>query len=203
MRAVLISLLLGAVSVVGCGHNANSPDFKRMPLRLGLWEGKDVPISEELLASTGADVFVNRVYWNSDDNAVEIQTHLTVFSDWEKGMSRHPMERFKADGWTLLSQNHASVSTCNEKKIQVSLSEWEKKYTAIVVLFWYQLGARIILNPSELDQIRSELGDQNPPSPLVKVQLQITRSHAKGTEEDMKQLAGKIAKWIEKPFYQR
>lgn len=201
MRAVLISLLLAAVSVVGCGRNANAPNFGRLPCHLGLWEGKDMPITEELFSSTGADVFVNRLYWNADDNAIQIQTHLTVFSDWEKGMSRHPMKSFKADGWKLLAQNHDSVSTCKDKTIQVSLSEWERNYKAIVVLYWYQLGDRIFFDQSELDKIRSELGDQDTPRPLVKVQLQITKSRATEDEESMKQLAGKIAKWIEKPFY--
>jgi hypothetical protein len=201
MRTILISLLLAAVSVAGCGHSSQSPDFKKMPCKFGLWEGQDMPISEELRASTGADVFINRVYWNSNNKIIQILTHLTVFSDWEKGMSRHPIERYKADGWKLLSQNHDSISTSKDKNIQVCLSEWEKNYKTIVVVFWYQLGDRILFDRSDLEKVRAELGDQNPPSPLVKVQLEITRLRPKGDDEEVKQLAGKIAKWIEKPFY--
>jgi len=107
-----------------------------------------MPIPEELATAVGADVFINRLYWNADNNAVQIQTHLTVYQDWEKGMSRHPMKSLKADGWKLLAQNQDSVSTCKDNTIKVNLSEWERNYKLIRVLFWYQLGDRIFFRSS-------------------------------------------------------
>jgi len=201
MRFVLVSLVLGAVLVAGCGEKTHGPNFVRMPCRLGLWEGSDKPITEELRDSTGADVFVHRVYWNSNDSDVQIETHLTVFSNWDKGMSNHPMKRLEAEGWKLVSNSKESIETFKDKTIQVKISEWERNYIAVVVLYWYQIGDRIFFDLSELEKIRSELGDPMTSSPLIKVQLQIIKTRTKGDIDSMKELASKIAKWIEKPFY--
>jgi EpsI family protein len=202
MRVVLISLLLGAISVAGCGQNSSPPDFNRIPRRLGLWEVKsESPLSPDLLAAVGADIVVDRYYRYSRDERIQVGSHLAVFSDFEKGMLHNPMKVYKATGWKLLAQNHETVPTTCGNNIQVSLSEWEKGYETVLVLYWYQLGDRILLDKSELDQLRSELGDQEPLDRLVKVQLQLTKTHPKGDDELVKELAGKIAKWIEKPFY--
>jgi EpsI family protein len=201
MRTTLIACLALTLVVAGCGHGSKSPDFNKLPNRLGDWEGQNQPISKELLAATGADVFVNRIYQNGNGPSSQILTHLAVFSDWEKGASRHPVKCLKDDGWKMVSQNNHSLSTGQDREIQVHLSEWEKNYKTILVLFWYQMGDRIALTSAELDQIRSELGDQAASSPLVQVQLQITKSHLKGDDDVLKEFAGKIAKWIEKPVY--
>ena len=127
-----------------------------------------MPTSDELITATGADVFVNRMYWNVDDSDLQIQMHVTVFSDLEKGMKSHPMKTLQADGWKLLVQNRDSVATCNDKTIPVSLSEWEKNYKAVMVLFWYQLGDRVFSIPRNWNRCVPSLATRTRPALLSK-----------------------------------
>ncbi len=216
-----IFLLLGVVCLVGCGtDNTQSssspapspqtnrgsaahdsvPDLNRMPHRFGLWQGKDTPLSPEILAAVGADVVVDRLYHNPEENT-QIASHMAVFSDWDTGLRHNPMVLYKATGWKLLTVTHESISSSSMKSIQVSVSEWERGNDRVVVLFWCQLGDYVLFEQSDLNKIRSKLTGKEHPPRLLKVQLQISITRPEGDRDAVMNLAGKIARWLDKPFY--
>ena len=71
----------------------------------------------------------------------------------------------------------------------------------IEVLYWYQLGDHIIFDRSDLENVRAELKGQEPQPRLIKVQLQIERSADDDNKDRLLELASKIAKWLDTPFY--
>jgi hypothetical protein len=200
MRAIFLLTLLGSLSAVGYAQNAKSLDLKNMPHRLGPWEGKDdPPMPPGILAATGADGVINRTYRDSNAKAIELKSHLAAYSDWKMGIFQNPMTVYKACGWKLISQTYETIPADYGKTLRVSMSEWEKNRNNIVVLYWYQWKDQVVFDRTGLDQMRSKLSDEDKTKPLVKVQLQILKSDAKGHEEDIKKLVGKLAQWIEKP----
>lgn len=203
MRTILFVLLLGSASAVGYGQDAKTPDFKQMPHHLGQWEGKDVSIPPEILAAVGADVVVDRIYHDSKNETLLVKSHLAVYWDWKRGTRQDLMKIYKASGWKLLSQAYETIPISEDKKIRVSLSEWEKDQQKTVLLYWYQLGDHILFDRAELDRISSKLSDADKTKPLIKLHLQMTKSHATEDEKEIKDLASQIGKWIDKPYYEK
>jgi hypothetical protein len=197
MRTILLSLALGAISVAGCGNNAKTPNFDQIPKSFGHWEGQNLPITQQIRDSTAAPFLLKRIYWNTQNDAVQIETFLTGFSDWDKGLGHSPLLRNKADGWKLISQKNLSIPTTKDNNISVCLSEWEKDFKNVLVLHWYHCGGRATVDPAEIEKARSESKDPNSLAPLINVRLEIKKTRREGDDEDLKEFAGKIAKWIE------
>jgi hypothetical protein len=179
----------------GRGGKAKLPDFRQMPLRLGSWEGEYHSMDEKLLARVGADACINATYRNSENKA--ISAHLAAFSNWNTGMYHNPMIVYRAAGWKFSSQSYESVQVNNGVPFRVSLSTWQKKQNWVLVLYWYQLGDRILFQRSDLGNLDLVSHDKAPHPPLVKVLLQIDDFGTEAGKNVMKELAGEIRTWLD------
>jgi hypothetical protein len=57
-------------TVDGPGRNVKLPDLRQLPFRLGLWQGEHQPVSREILAQTGADDGLVRIYRTLEGKAI-------------------------------------------------------------------------------------------------------------------------------------
>jgi hypothetical protein len=209
MRVTLILSLLAfsLVGLTGCGSDNKKPelpDYERMPLRLGAWEGTDTPLDPNIRAAVAADIVVDRLYRCSDGQALEIPLHLAVFSDLKLNKHYDPMVLYKSCGWELVDQAYEHIYLDSGKNSRVSLSTWKRGKESLVLLFWYQVGDHVVFKESELDEVRSNLDAKQPPPRLVKVQLQIAvndRVSAAQGKAALKRLATKIREWFDAPRY--
>jgi len=184
----------------GVGGN-ELPDFERLPLRLGLWKGQDLPpLDPWLLAGLKMDACVSRTYQEALGDSVALL--IAVISDWDVSRLPHdPMVCYAAGGWQLVSESEEPVDIGDGKTIRVSLSTWQKEQHHIRLLFWYQIGDQIVLRSSDLDSLPSGAFNEEQPPRLVKVQLQVSLPGTSMTKLSIKALAREIGKWIDEPYY--
>ena len=179
----------------GRGQEAKVPDVRKLPLCLGLWNGEDNFLRDEILAFLGADVCVQRTYTNAGTKSILL--NLAVFSDVRRGLFQTPISCYKASGWELRSQAYEQLRINNEKFLRVSVSRWERKQYRVAVLFWYQLGGHVLFQRSDLEKLEVKLGDQGSRPHLVRILMQTGQSSPGEAESDLRKLACSIAQWLD------
>jgi hypothetical protein len=161
-----------------------------LPLRLGDWHGKRVPLEDELFEAIGAEVVVDRLYRNS---ASEMLTcHTALFVDYGLVLPHPPRECYRGSGYELLSERPLAFQSPDGREINAALMELRRHDAPAYVLFWYQLGDHTYARRTDAKTaFRALRGCKQWPA-LAKVMLQSTAMEVDEAKADLTDLGGRV-----------
>ncbi len=169
-------------------------DLTKMPLRLGPWEGTKIEIDEKISGAVGADVVVNRSYANPAGYTVSLHANSVKHYDFQ--LQHHPRHCYTTHGARLIKEyNDARLDMPDGSSVPVGLMHMENNGQPILVLYWYQLGDRIVLNHVQQREVRYTLRGQDTWPQLIKVLLQAPAMNLEVAEEQLMDFASFVYPW--------
>lgn len=134
------SVLLHAVS-----HGEAS--VPRRPLgelsySLGTWKGEELSIEERIVQAVGVSDYVNRVYRDPADAAVQL--YIGYYASQRAGDTIHsPKNCLPGAGWDPIHSGYVSLSVPGGSKIVVNEYVVQQDLDRRLVFYWYQGRGRV------------------------------------------------------------
>jgi EpsI family protein len=176
--------------------------FDNLPLELGNWRGEPTKLDPEIAKATRADSITDRLY--QDDAERVVSMHSAIFKDHNAGVYHNPFNCYRTAGWKKIDEAKETVAVSKDFTLEVSLTTWEKESHRILVVYWYQLGERVLFERFELGAIRWSLGGQTKWPVLTKVMLQtMESSDSRESKALILDFAKLVAQWLNGPEHQK
>ena len=195
---VLIASFLGsfvAVSWVRSGYEfeveAPSVPLSAIPLKAGVWTGRDVVIQEDTVRVLGAHSHINRVY--RDPIGRSVAFHAAVWTDPEFGAKapHHPEICYPSAGWEIMERRESSW-TLASVKVPVELMLFQRGKESAVTAHWYQTGDVRFTNSGEIQSQLFRLWGKKKWACTEKILLHTTLASFDKAEPVLKQLAAEL-----------
>jgi len=167
LSAALGSLLLAAVTLQATlGHAVPlRVDLGEFPRRLGPWVGSDEPPDPEALSRARPDAYLSRRY--TDPRGLSVLLYVAYFA---RESSR---ARIQAACWGDCHVREAAAHRVQAggRTLEVNRALVVQEAEPGVVLYWLQLGQRVLWDPyrGRLDQVRRVLVERRSDGALVRV----------------------------------
>ena len=114
-----------------------------LPMAIGAWDGRELPIEQRLLDAVGVDDHVSRAYLDHQNPPVLL--YVGYYKSQRTGTTIHsPKNCLPGAGWQPVSSGKIMVPLPDGKNAQVNLYTIEKGLERQSVLYWYQSHGRII-----------------------------------------------------------
>jgi EpsI family protein len=121
--------------------------LQNFPLALGSWQGRDLPISPDVLDSLGPGDFLARNYFNPSQREAA-NLFIAFFPSQRQGDTIHsPKNCLPGAGWVPTESTRIWMDGQNGRKIEVNRYLLEKEGERALVLYWYQAHGQV--TPSE------------------------------------------------------
>jgi EpsI family protein len=146
-----------AIRVTRVPPAAYRPDFAAIPLRIGEYQGRDLPIDESVYKFLGAGGMIEREYVGP---GAPVRLSVLYASDWRSVHS--PEGCYPAQGWELVSNEKVTVPVRADRgeaqPLQARLLRLHKGDQTLLALFsfaykggttpdWAWMGLRVALGP--------------------------------------------------------
>ncbi|MHB8302089.1 MAG: exosortase C-terminal domain/associated protein EpsI [Acidobacteriaceae bacterium] len=143
----------------------SSQPLSRMPETIGAWNGRDLPIGEDIIAVLGKGDFLSRIY-EGKPGTVPISLFIGYFPTQRTGQTIHsPQNCLPGAGWTFESSHYATIQGSDAKSYHVGEYVIGNGDSRQFVIYWYQAHGRSIANEYSakihmvLDAIRMDRTD--------------------------------------------
>jgi EpsI family protein len=150
LRFILAAALLLSTAVFLRARSGaeNVPAHKplaEMPLLLGDWVGRDVPMSADVLAVLGPGDFLTRLYSQQDRRIPGVDLYIAYFPTQRSGDTIHsPKNCLPGAGWAPLSSNKISIPRSDGPPIESNRYVLAMGDQRMLVLYWYQAHGRAV-----------------------------------------------------------
>jgi len=144
---IAVVLLLAATVAL-----ANLPHGRKVELRqplnifpaeFGQWQGFDYVIEPRIVAASGADSYLNRVYVRPGPD--QISLYIGYYKSQQTGELIHsPKNCLPGTGWHPYSSWITDLKVGNGRNFPVNVYIVENERERLLVLYWYQSHSRII-----------------------------------------------------------
>lgn len=145
--SIASAILLGGIALLQ-GVSAQ----KRVPLHLPLqdfptvlakWQGKEEPLSDEVIKAVSVDEYLSRVY--SDGKTQPIDLYIGYYQSQRTGDTIHsPKNCLPGSGWNPVEADRVSFPAPDGRNLTVNEYVVEKGVDRDLVLYWYQSRGRVI-----------------------------------------------------------
>ena len=107
------------------------------------WTGVDIELSDDVFEAVDADTIVNREYRNALGNLISL--HMPFFKDHRRPFTPHnPRNCYKGAGFEIIEDNGRAIPIDDNTTIHVRILTLERGTEHAQVLFWYQVGNRVV-----------------------------------------------------------
>lgn len=114
-----------------------------LPMAMGDWNGRDIPIEQRIIDAVKVDDYVSRGYF--EKSSVPVLLYIGYYKSQRTGVTIHsPKNCLPGAGWQPVSSTRISVPLANGTSALVNLYVIEKGLERQTVLYWYQSHGRII-----------------------------------------------------------
>ena len=159
-----------------------------IPMKIGPWEGKDIPVDEKLFEAIDAHEVLSRSYTNSENDVV-LTLHGAVFNTFLRIIPHSPTNCYPASGWTSISNEPFSLDDSADDKGQAHLLCFEKEGASVYVLYWFQFGDHVIISTDDLANVRQIYRDEDTWPPIVKMMIQMPANRPEQAKQMLKEFA--------------
>ena len=115
-----------------------SPEtLEGLPVQIGGWTGREVPLDETIVERTDTDAHINRQY-SRHDGRESVALYVASGSTWEM-MFHRPEVCYPASGWTLIDGDALELPVHNGMTLPCSIfrfSRGELQTREVVVLYY-------------------------------------------------------------------
>ena len=120
-----------------------SHPLANLPMALGSWTGRDLPIEQRILDAVGVDDHVSRAYF--DQRNPPVLLYVGYYKSQRTGATIHsPKNCLPGAGWQPVSSGKIAVPLADGKNALVNLYTIEKGLERQNVIYWYQSHGRLI-----------------------------------------------------------
>jgi EpsI family protein len=99
--------------------------LERLPLQIGDWMGREVPLDEAIVRATDTDAYINRSY--SRNNASQyISLYIASGVKARDLMPHRPEVCYTGAGWTLIDKRSMELSLSDGKKLPCSAFQFSR-----------------------------------------------------------------------------
>lgn len=195
----LLLLIFGThllVSWVQANHKKgeiSSPtlDVQNLPYAFAGWEGSNVELDERVFANLGADSAINRLY--KGPNGEQVAVHIALWNENDNWLPHPPDMCYTKAGWKIGEQSKVTLNSVEPIKVQSC--KFDREGSAVVTLFWYQLGDQIYFDKDGARAAQQKLWGNPKWPPLVKVLTQTSGYQDARSEEHLVDIASHIRNW--------
>jgi EpsI family protein len=164
-----------------------------LPISFLGYTGKDIDPDPKLLGFLQAESQIDRTYRRPTGE--EVTLHAIWTSDYIK--LHFPEQCYRESGWTETNRQKVSLPIPGHEPVPANLLTFEQGGQRIQVLYWLQLGDRIILSRTEHRlALRSECWGKKEWPPLVKVMLTSPAANPVTAQERLEKMATGVYTWI-------
>ena len=144
--SMLAVLVVATISLHLLSHGEPvmpSHPLASLPMAIGAWDGRELPIEQRLLDAVGVDDHVSRAYLDHQNPPVLL--YIGYYKSQRTGTTIHsPKNCLPGAGWQPVSSGKIMVPLPGGKNAPVNLYTIEKGLERQSVLYWYQSHGRII-----------------------------------------------------------
>jgi len=97
-----------------------------LPLQIGNWVGRDVPLDETLVDATGADAYINREY-SRHNGPGEVLVYVACGANVNEVMSHRPTGCYRYAGWTLESRQTTGLQLPDTSSVPCTVYEFSRQ----------------------------------------------------------------------------
>ena len=120
-----------------------SHSLANLPMALGSWTGRDLPIEQRILDAVGVDDHVSRAYF--DQRNPPVLLYVGYYKSQRTGATIHsPKNCLPGAGWQPVSSGKIAVPLADGKNALVNLYTIEKGLERQSVIYWYKSHGRLI-----------------------------------------------------------
>jgi EpsI family protein len=117
--SVLYNRLTASVDTIAM----TSEDMQKLPLKIGDWAGKEVPLKEEVVVATDTDAHVNRSYSRFSDHVVLYIAYGVKARDL---MPHRPEVCYTGAGWNLDDKSSAEIPLSSDTNLTYTLMQFSR-----------------------------------------------------------------------------
>jgi EpsI family protein len=112
------------------------------PINLSGWEGRDLPLADDVAAELGVDDFINRVYLAA--NAPPVVLYVGYYASQRQGDAIHsPQNCLPGAGWQPVTSDRTIIDVAG-RAIPVNRFIVQKGLDRQAVFYWYQGRSRVV-----------------------------------------------------------
>jgi len=165
-----------------------------IPLSLGPWRGEAVSLDPRLFRATGASADRGITYGNSLGQQVLLD--CTIFDKETSGLPHPPKLCYEGNGYHLVAERTVRLRRDDQTTFPASLLTWERKNERLALLFWYQMGNRVLTESNQTAAARWALRGSSSRPALCKFMLQTTLDSPNSAETRLREVAGLLLDWM-------
>ncbi len=170
-------------------------DLAELPLQFEGWRGEASELDERLFRRIGADAVADRVYENREGGTVS--AHTALFTNFNEGITVHsPARCYRAAGWEQRDTERRTLTVEGLPDITVDISTWQREGRRVKVLYWYQLGDRILLDRTELGGAYVALAGRETWPAMTKVMLETPGDRRQEADMRLLDVGRHIRRWL-------
>lgn len=120
----------------------------RRPLRdlsyqLGMWEGKDQPLQDQVVEAAAVTEYANRIY--SEPARLPLQLYIGYYASQKTGETIHsPKNCLPGAGWDPIHSGYARLTVEGGQQIVVNQYVIQRDQDRLMVFYWYQSHGRVV-----------------------------------------------------------
>jgi EpsI family protein len=142
-----------------------------IPMQIDSWQGRPSRLDPDLVAATGADATLHRMYENPQ--GLPVAMDVAVYTRYELQVPHDPALCYESNGWNIVRSYPFALGDNPHAQAPGRLMFCQRgPRERVIVLYWYQLGEEIVLDRAGMRRAQWKLRGRHEWPPLVKVMLQ-------------------------------
>jgi EpsI family protein len=124
---------------VAAGSQLPPRALERLPMELGGWRGRDVPLDAQIIKATGTDQILSRNYFRSDGGA-SVSLLISYGIRLRDLLPHRPEVCYTTHGWTLRRTGHDTLVAGDRGSLPCEINAFDRagiSAEALVVLHYY------------------------------------------------------------------
>ncbi|MDT8302813.1 MAG: EpsI family protein [Sedimentisphaerales bacterium] len=102
-----------------------SAELELLPLDIGDWTGREVPLDEEIVRATDTDAYVNRIYSRRNDTE-HISLYIAYGGRARDLMPHRPEVCYTGAGWTRIDSRSLKLSLRDETELPCNIFQFTR-----------------------------------------------------------------------------
>ena len=114
--------------------------FKELPLKLGAWKGKEVPLEDSVVKVAAADDYLSRWYYN-ENTGESVRVYVPYYGNPRTMIGHYPDVCYPAVGWKItLSRVEDVRRSSAETTVPALFYKFQKGSSRVAVMSFYIVG---------------------------------------------------------------
>ncbi len=166
--------------------------LKNIPLEIGDWQGRDVPLSESVLKVAGNDDYINRFY-RSDSAGQWANVYIAYTATPSTMLGHWPQVCYPANGWENVTSDEIVIKCEAGTEVPALIHRFQKPQSAseVVVLNFYVLNGQTTNDEKTFNALRYRTPNISGDIARYVAQVQISsvlENSARAAAEEMAEL---------------